>query len=76
MSWFNFVYIAIGTFCALCYFLLTHEHAGALQHPTRIGRWLLMLGMGGMFGNTVMFRMAMLSGRAEYLLQVLKIIPM
>ena len=35
-----------------------------------------MLGMGGMFGNTVMFRMAMLSGRAEYLLQVLKIIPM
>ena len=76
MSWFNFVYIAIGTFCALAYFLLTHEHTGALQYPSRIGRYLLMLGMGGMFGNTVMFRMAMLSGRAEYLLQVLKIIPM
>jgi hypothetical protein len=76
MSWVNFVYIAIGTFCTLAYFLLTHEHTGSLQYPTRLGRYLLMFGMGGMFGNTVMFRMAMLSGRAEFLLQVLKIIPM
>jgi hypothetical protein len=76
MSWFNFFYIAVGTFCALSYFLLTHEHTGALVYPTKLGRYLLMLGMGGMFGNTVMFRMAMLSGRAEFLLQVLKIIPM
>ena len=76
MDWFNFVYIAIGTFCSSMYFLLTYEHTGALRYPTRLGRWIIMLGLGAYFGNTVLFRMAMLSGRAQFFLQVLKIIKM
>ena len=76
MSMFNFVYIALGTFFAVMYFLLTYEHKGAIRYPTRLGRWLIMIGLGAYYGNTVLFRMSMLSGRAQYLLQVLGIIPM
>ena len=76
IEWFNFVYIAIGTFCAVMYFMLTFEHKGAAMVPTRLGRWVIMLGLGAYFGNTVLFRMAMLSGRAQFFLQVLGIIPM
>lgn len=75
-AWFDFVVIAIGTICATLYFLLTYEHTGALKPTTQIGRWFIMLGLGAYFGNTVLFRLSMLSGRAQYLLQVLKIIPM
>ncbi len=76
MDWFNFVYIAIGTISSISYFLLTYEHKGVLQHPTRIGRMFFMIGLGAYFGNTVLFRLSMLSGRAQFFLQVLKIIPM
>ena len=76
MGWFNFFYIAVGTISAVMYFLLTYEHTGTLKYPTRLGRWFFMLGLGAYFGNTVLFRMSMLSGRAQFFLQVLKIIPM
>jgi hypothetical protein len=76
MDWFNFLYVGIGTICALSYFLFTREHKGILAPTARIGRLIVMIGLGVMFGNTVLFRMSMLSGRIEYLLQVLKIIPM
>ncbi|MEM2126689.1 MAG: hypothetical protein QXH67_00505 [Candidatus Bathyarchaeia archaeon] len=76
LSWFNMLFIGVGTFCCLSYFLLTHEHRGLWAYPTRLGRWIMMLGLGVMFGNTVLMRMAMLSGVAERILQVLKIIPM
>jgi len=76
MAWFNFVFIAIGTFCSVMYFLLTIEHKGAIKYPTRLGRWFIMLGLGAYFGNTILFRMSMLAGRAQFFLQVLKIIPM
>jgi hypothetical protein len=76
MDWLNFFYVGIGTICALCYFLFTREHTGVLAPTTRLGRLVIMVGLGVMFGNTVLFRMSMLSGRIEYLLQVLKIIPM
>lgn len=76
MSLFNFVYIALGTLFAVMYFLLTYEHKGTLAVPTKLGRWLIMIGLGAYYGNTVLFRMSMLSGRAQFLLQVLGIIPM
>ena len=76
MDWFNFFYVGIGTICSVSYFLFTREHTGILAPTARVGRLVLMLGLGVMFGNTVLFRMSMLSGRIEYLLQVLKIIPM
>jgi hypothetical protein len=75
LDWFNFVYIAIGTMCSILYFLLTYEHKGMLANSTRLGRLIIMFGLGALFGNTVLFRMTLLSSRVKFLLQVLKIIP-
>ena len=76
MDWVNFIYIGIGTICSVSYFLFTREHKGILAPTARIGRLVLMVGLGVMFGNTVLFRMSMLSGRVEYILQVLGILPL
>lgn len=76
MAWINFLYIAVGLICSTLYFLLTYEHSGALQVPTRIGRLFIMVALGAYFGNTVLFRFTMLTGRAQFFLQVLKLIPM
>ena len=76
LAWFNFAYIAVGLICSIMYFLLTIEQTGALKAPTRIGRLFIMIGLGGYFGNTVLFRFTMLTGRAQFFLQVLKLIPM
>ncbi len=76
MAWINFLYIAVGLICSTLYFLLTYEHSGAMQVPTRIGRLFIMVALGAYFGNTVLFRFTMLTGRAQFFLQVLKLIPM
>lgn len=76
MDWINFLYVAVGLICSVMYFLLTYEHSGPLQAPTRLGRLFIMIGLGAYFGNTVLFRFTMLTGRAQFFLQVLKIIPM
>ena len=76
MAWINFLYIAVGLVCSTLYFMLTYEHSGALQVPTRIGRLFIMVALGAYFGNTVLFRFTMLTGRAQFFLQVLKLIPM
>jgi len=76
MAWLNFTYIAVGLICSIMYFLLTMEHTGFLKAPTRIGRLFIMIGLGAYFGNTVLFRFTMLTGRAQFFLQVLKLIPM
>lgn len=76
MAWINFLFIAVGLICSVMYFLLTYEHTGALRSPTRIGRLFIMIALGAYFGNTVLFRLTMLTGRAQFFLQVLKIIPM
>ncbi|MCW4048759.1 MAG: hypothetical protein NWE89_03380 [Candidatus Bathyarchaeota archaeon] len=76
MDWVNFFYIGFGTICSVSYFLFTREHTGILAPTARLGRLVLMVGLGVMFGNTVLFRMAMLAGRIEYLLQVVGILPL
>lgn len=76
MAWFNFLYVAVGLICSIMYFMLTFEHKGMLKAPTRLGRLFIMVGLGAYFGNTVLFRFTMLTGRAQFFLQVLKLIPM
>jgi len=76
IDWFNYIYVAVGLICSIMYFFLTFEHSGALKAPTRLGRLFIMVGLGAYFGNTVLFRFTMLTGRAKFFLQVLKIIPM
>jgi hypothetical protein len=76
MEWFNFSIISIGTVLVLLYFLLTYEHVGVLGPTTKIARYFIMAGLGAHFGNTVLFRFTMLSGRAQFVLQVLGLFPL
>lgn len=75
LDWFNFLWTSLGFVLITSYFTFTKEHKGWYYYPTKIGRYILMLGLGVYFGNTVQFRMTMLGGRVQYLLQVFKIIP-
>jgi hypothetical protein len=76
IDWFNYLWVALGLVCSIMYFMLTLEHTGPLRAPTRLGRLFLMIALGGYFGNTVLFRFTMLTGRAQFFLQVLRLIPM
>jgi hypothetical protein len=75
MDWFNFFFSLIAFLTSTSYFVFTKEHKGLFKIPTQIGRYMLMLALGSYFGNTILFRMAMLSGRVEELLKVFGIIP-
>jgi hypothetical protein len=55
--------------------LSSKEHKGLFKIPTQIGKYMLMLALGSYFGNTILLRMEMLSGRVEELLKVFGIIP-
>jgi hypothetical protein len=76
IDWFNYLWVAVGLVCSIMYFMLTFEHTGPLKAPTRLGRLFLMIALGGYFGNTVLFRFTMLTGRAQFFLHVLRLIPM
>lgn len=75
MDWFNFFFSLVAFLTSTSYFVFTKEHKGLFKIPTQIGRYMLMLALGSYFGNTILFRMAMLSGRVEELLKVFGIIP-
>ncbi|MCR6691066.1 MAG: hypothetical protein MRT15_01615 [archaeon YNP-LCB-003-016] len=75
LDWFNFAWICLGTLLVISYFTFTVEHTGWYFYPTKLGRYILLVGLGAYYGNTVQFRMTMLAGRVQYLLQVFKIIP-
>lgn len=52
----------------LTYFLFSFEQKGkAINGFTKLGRWLLMVGFGAMFGNTVMGRFALLIDRMYFI---------
>jgi hypothetical protein len=76
MDFVNFYVMALGTIMILMYFILTYEHVGVLAPTTRFARWFIMVGLGVQFGNTILFRFTMLSGRALFVLQVLGLAPM
>ncbi|MCS7066571.1 MAG: hypothetical protein NZL85_09930 [Fimbriimonadales bacterium] len=63
----NWIFI-IFLLAVLTYFTFSFEHRGPVKRVATVGRWFLMIGLGAMFGNTVMARMALLIGRIYYLL--------
>jgi hypothetical protein len=56
-----------GTLACLTYFFFSIEHKGAVGRFARVGTWILMITFGAMFGYTVMGRIALLTGRLEFL---------
>jgi hypothetical protein len=50
------------------FFSFDYEKHRRAAKAAQIGRWMLMLGFGAMFGATVMARMSLLIGRMWFLL--------
>jgi hypothetical protein len=62
----NLTIVLSVLFCTV-YFFFSFEHKGAVGVASKIGIWILMVTFGAGFGYTVMGRIALLSGRLEFL---------
>lgn len=62
------VVLFVGVLSVIAYFFFSKPHTGAYGKFTRFGVWMLMLGFGATYGNTVMARMSLLIGRIQFLL--------
>lgn len=64
----NAVFVVV-LLCVMTYFFFSIEHRHpAIREPARLGRWLLMLTFGIVFGNTVMGRFSLFISRLDFLL--------
>jgi hypothetical protein len=65
---FSGLVIIVGVICTLIYFYFSKEHKGALGFTAAVGIWFIMISFGASFGYTVMARVSLLIGRAQFLL--------
>jgi len=63
----NYILIALGLVCVLCYFYFSVEQKGIIKKASNVGIYFLMIYFGASFGNTVMGRFALLYGRFDLL---------
>ncbi|MCS7364086.1 MAG: hypothetical protein NDF54_01440 [archaeon GB-1867-035] len=63
----NLIFI-IMVISSLWFFTFHFEHKGVSEKIARIGRYTLIAAFGAGFGNTVMFRMSLITGRFRFLL--------
>ena len=64
----NALFVAV-LLCVMTYFFFSIEHRHpVIRVPARLGRWLLMLTFGIVFGNTVMGRFSLFIGRLDFLI--------
>jgi len=61
------VIVVIGVISTLAYFYFSKEHKGFLGVTAKVGIWFIMIAFGAHFGYTVMGRISLLIGRAEFL---------
>ena len=62
----NNVMVLVTVLTVMSYFFFSREHGRGLAASSRLGRWLLMVGFGAIFGNTVMARMSLFIDRANF----------
>lgn len=63
----NNLVLILGTVLSLSYFLLSREQKGTWGGITRVGKYLILLALGAVFGSTVLGRMALLIQRIQFL---------
>ena len=63
------VVVVVGVLTTLAYFFFSKEHKGFLRVASGIGIVYIMVGFGATFGYTVMARVSLLIGRAQFLLK-------
>jgi len=65
---FSGIVMVLGVISVLIYFYFSKEHKGTLGFVAQIGIWFIMISFGASFGYTVMARVSLLIGRAQFLL--------
>lgn len=66
---FNNLLIVLTIITVMTYFFFSFEHKNrVVRGSATLGRWLLMIAFGAIFGSTVMARMALLTYRIWFLL--------
>jgi hypothetical protein len=64
--------ITLTLIAVMTYFFFAFEQRNkAVQRTAQYGRWLLMISFGAIFGQTVMARMALATGRLAFLIDFL-----
>lgn len=63
----NIIFLVI-LLSVMTYFLFSFEQKGGVKRTAIFGRWMLMIALGAIFGNTVMARIALLIGRIWFLM--------
>ena len=64
----NNLLLVTGVVCGLLYFFFSKPHKGLIGGGANIGITVLMVAFGASFGYTVMARISLLIGRAQFLL--------
>ena len=59
--------VIVGVTSCMVYFFFSIEHEGVVKYISRLGIWFLMVTFGASFAYTVMGRIALLSGRLDFL---------
>ncbi|MCA9016279.1 MAG: hypothetical protein KDA77_13185, partial [Planctomycetaceae bacterium] len=59
--------VIVGVLSCMVYFFFSIEHEGVVKQISRLGVWFLMVTFGASFAYTVMGRIALLSGRLDFL---------
>lgn len=65
----NSLLVVIGAISGITYFFFSKPHRGVVGAVAKVGVWTLMIGFGATFGFTVMARISLLIGRADFLLR-------
>ena len=66
---FNHLIVFVTLVAVMSYFFFAVEHRHrAIASSAKLGRWLLMIAFGAIFGNTVMGRMSLFIDRMHFLL--------
>lgn len=63
------VIILVSIICVILFFYFSagKKTAALLRYPSRIGRLVMMMAFGALFGNTVMGRLSLMIGRLSFL---------
>jgi hypothetical protein len=64
----NNIIFVVTLVCVMLYFFFSFEQKNpGIRRGAAVGRWLLMIAFGAMFGNTVMARMSLFIERFQFL---------
>ncbi len=68
MGFINNLIVVVGVVCGLVYFFFSKPHEGLTGRAAGVGITVLMVAFGASFGYTVMARISLLIGQAQFLL--------